>query len=784
MAKNDKKKPTQPISLTNLSKGQARSINRGNRQISGNINALMNTLANMTYGIQRTDKVDSLADEFNSLLSSEVASLSQSSDGDTTGFITRLFSDNNKRSAQAVKDIEGIFNVDSGQLEAFIAEQYRNRLIKQSDLHEVASQLTELTEAVEVTRDAIVAADIIDGHMSRTLSIEDDDMDDGESYIPIIEEMERKFKTQEKIKNFIIPRSLEYGEYYIYTIPYSKIFSDFAKEKSGKFDKFRAYSESGKSLTEILGDKKTKEFSDVIMESVTESETYAEEVQRNAGNASKDLKKELSKEIEAYMEHIEINNSPVPLCILEEGVNSYREYYTEFVEKTMTESNSKKDSEYSFDNVMKNIDTGVVSDPFVTKKSNARSENFDHIHDCYQKLMDPMKLLPIEIMDEIIGYYYIQEQDITPLSGILTSTVYYARFDSSMHENNILSNIADAVVEAFDKKFLAKNEKFKNLIVECLEYHKLHNRKIKFQFIPKEYIVPFKVNPDEHGKGRSILEGSLFYAKLYLMLLLFKLMTIILNSNDTKVNYIRQSGIEKNVSNKIQEIIRKKQQRQVTMMDMFSYTTLINKIGQGSEIYIPVGKSNERGIESEILSGQDVQLNTDLMEMLKKGYISGTGVPDVLLNYLHEAEFAKTVELANSRFQGRVVSYQLDYNEQITEYYKRLMRYSTNIPENIIETFQFNFVKPKYQNSNITNDLLSNHNAIQDFLIMLYFGQDGMDEPENADAINKFKKALAEERLPMLNFDMLDKLFKSAKAEGELANNDPDKQTDDTGEEG
>jgi len=38
-----------------------------------------------------------------------------------------------------------------------------------------------------------------------------------------------------------------------------------------------------------------------------------------------------------------------------------------------------------------------------------------------------------------------------------------------------------------------------------------------------------------------------------------------------------------------------------------------------------VGRSGERGIEFDILQGQDIPLNTDLMEMLRNNMISGTG---------------------------------------------------------------------------------------------------------------------------------------------------------------
>ena len=155
------------------------------------------------------------------------------------------------------------------------------------------------------------------------------------------------------------------------------------------------------------------------------------------------------------------------------------------------------------------------------------------------------------------------------------------------------------------------------------------------------------------------------------------------------------------------------------------------------------------------------------MEMLKKAYIAGTGVPDVLMNYLNEADFAKTLELANNRFQGLVVSLQLDFNEQITEFYKAIMRHATTIPENVIDTFKFNFLQPKASNSNVTGDLINNHNAIQDFLVLMYFGdQSTNDDPKTTAQINNFKKLLAKERLPMLHWDKLDNLYKEATTSG------------------
>jgi hypothetical protein len=277
-------------------------------------------------------------------------------------------------------------------------------------------------------------------------------------------------------------------------------------------------------------------------------------------------------------------------------------------------------------------------------------------------------------------------------------------------------------------------------------------------------MVAFKIDKDEDGNGTSMIKKSLFYAKLYLMLLLFKIMSIILYSNDQKVNYVKQSGIDKNVANKVQEIARIQQTRQINISDLFSYTTLINKVGNGNTIYYPTGRSGERPIETEILSGQDVQLNTDLMESLKNAYILATGVPAAIINYMNEADFAKVVEQNNTKFNGRVVNYQLDFNNSITELYKKLMRWSTNIPDTIIDNFTFTLQPPKSASINTKSELINQYQSLSDFLVALLYEDPSQSmNPESLTGeIREFKKLLAKDQLPMIDFDNVEDIVEKA----------------------
>ena len=52
-----------------------------------------------------------------------------------------------------------------------------------------------------------------------------------------------------------------------------------------------------------------------------------------------------------------------------------------------------------------------------------------------------------------------------------------------------------------------------------------------------------------------MLYGSLFYAKLYLSLLIFNMITHLDKSQDTRINYVKQSGIDKDIINKTEKTL-------------------------------------------------------------------------------------------------------------------------------------------------------------------------------------------------------------------------------------
>jgi len=765
---NDKvKEPTKEEELTQKEKRQKTKTNKFFSKALSQLNGIIGQTSLDLYGTDRTSDVDLLDKKFQNIIHDEINTLTNKDDEDITSFINRLYSQDQKDSV-----LDDMINdqflaetgTDVARMRNFFYEQYKNKLLEQADLHQVASSLVELSEAISITRDAIISADVVEGRMSRSIEFDLNNEDD-DNYIATVESIEEKFGLLTKIKNFIIPKTLEYGEYYVYTVPYSYIFKTFLKNKE------KSYMHNGLmhefTLTESVITKnsnidtphksKDPNLSSFIVKTYNEyKEANKNFLEKNSDSLP--TISDFSKDMEMILSNISICNEPVPLPVIEEGFSSISEFRNEFVNESgdgyLTEKSANPQTQEDLFSKVADGSEGI------TLKN---SKDLDNIKDCYIKLLEPTKVIPIKIMDSVLGYYYVQEEEITPLSGSINNSLYFTKYDDGRDNKTIIDNIAERIINSFDMKFLHDNLKFKKQIADAITYYDLSQKRIKFQFIPAEYMQVFKIDEDENGNGQSMLKKSLFYAKLYLMLLLFKIMSIILYSNDQKVNYVRNSGIDKNVINKIQDIIRIKQSRQINMMDLFSYTTLINKIGQGAEMYVPVGRNGDRPMDTEILQGQDIQINSDLLEMLKNGYILSTGVPAAILNYLNEADFAKQVEQNNTKYNGRIVNYQLDFNPSITNWYKNILRWSTNIPESAIETFKFTLQPPKTVATNTKAESIQQFTTVMDFVVgLLYEDPQQSTDPKLAISIKEFKKKIAQEHLPMLNFEKFDEFKKQA----------------------
>lgn len=682
--------------------------------------------------------------------------------------------------------IEDIFNSKNSSIFEVFNERFRNKSLLFKDLEIISDQLVELTEALNTTRDDILCADNLGAEISRSLNFSTD-TSQREKYDDLIEDVkriEKDYKLNHKIREHIVLKTLKYGEYYVYVIPRSKLFEKAQYNRNSKVKSLSLESYEVDLLCETVMIKNDEKNIKYVTEQLSEQFNISNDEialplieNSNTMSALLDVKK--------YNKLNKLSKYNPPTTI--QGKDS-------LINKEMKKTENNK-------SLFKNTKPGIkdnnigFSDGVISRDGSKQIDDWSDVKGCYIKLLDPKKVIPVKILDYIIGYYYIEDSELdavnhkcsrhNPGSTLGRGSVFGNMLNKSIKEKTVVDVIANGIIKSFNKKYLEDNEEFRELIINSLLYDDMYKRKLHYQFIPADHICRFTVNEDEDGNGTSMLYGSLFYAKLYLSILIFNMITHLDKSQDTRINYVKQSGIDKDIINKCNNIARQIRSKQISIADLMDYSSIYGKIGTGRDVFMPVGESGERGIEFDVISGQQVDMHPELMDDLKQAYINGTGVPSVIMNYINEADFAKTLVMANAKQLRRVMNYQDSFNENITMMYRKILLYCTDMNEADIENFYYTLQRPKsLPNTNLA-DTIGYGDQILDTIIKNVYGENQQQDDERLMEMDLFRTEMSRNVLSMLPWEEIDKALDrvkleiaSKKAEGKLQSTEDNSESE------
>jgi hypothetical protein len=697
------------------------------------------------------DDLESIENSFDTILLNALKNFN-SSLFDNDGFIQRMRDINLDNS----KDKELIRNVLNNIKHDYVDVQSLNHseLLLRRDLFNICSQMPEMRDVIYIVRDAIIECNVSTGQVSRNIVFENHD---DESLTSQINDLEKRFNLLMAIKNFIIPRTLMVGEMYIHVVPYSKLFAELETIKDRKsyqhnmnrpiqgFRESRTlYSEENlKLLTESLSP----------ITKVDSVDSY--KIEKNGSRVNNSVTPDyLSKEgLKGILENIQICNGSSVL-MEELGVEGFKELIIQEYKNSI--NNKPSDTNHFLESLsFTSIDNNVNDDELDLKK-------FSKVKGCYVKYLDALRMVPVRIDRKVIGYYYISTNIDINSNPALPHGVIDLSFQHYTRDKNLVNNLANLIIKSFDKKMLENNIKLKNEIAEIIMAHKFSEGRLSFIFIPENEVVRLLVNEDEEGKGHSIIEPTLFPARMYLMLTLYN-MLYTLNNNTTRIHYLRSSGLNKDYASQIQRTMRKFQSRRITIDDIYSFSGVLNKVGGMGEMVLPAGRGDYKALETDTIEAVANPINVEFLEQQRRQAISGTGVPQLLvINAIDEVDFAKTLEMANARFISTVSAYKIDFNDGLSKFYQLLLKYSTDLEDDIIRSLKFQFNEVRQQDLNITTEMVQNFNTVVETTASLFFPQSELTD-ENDKPTSKyinFRKEMAKYYLPQLNFDDLEEIVK------------------------
>lgn len=680
------------------------------------------------------------------------------------------------------------------------------------DIDLVVSQIPEYYTSIGMVRDAICEADVVTGRLSRDIKFDKANLSESEkeNVISKIEEVEEKLELNQIIKNHMVFNTLQYGEGYVYVIPYSKVFADLHKYRTSASDKATGnvvsmFNDTSSSLDgygyhEHAVEKRLSDT--IVMESApvpAQPKKKKGDYKRNTGMYQESVTLFTEAEIqeinpsyhsvkdkgdEKYKEQSEIDTAidesitevaknisyiedDIAIPVIEQSSHDliavYREKYRERNESYIQESKTFFES--------------VMDEKSEEDKDVAVPPEFSKIKGVYMKILPATKLIPIRIDRVVIGYYYVsdltrpEEAGDRKNSGLHGYTLRTPSigFDTFSPDQMFADKLANKIINNFNLKFMRDNVSIHKQIVAVLQAHKFNEARMRFIFIPAEHVVQCTINKDGAGKGHSMLEAGLVTSRMYMFLKLYCLLYQI-NNSGIRAYYLRTSGIDKNYKALIQDTIRKFAARRVTANDIFNYRNAMPKVSGGSEMVMPLGPGDKKPIEIDNIAPAEAPLSMDLLNQSKDEAINANPVPSAMVQgAMSELEFAKEVETSQERFHTYCASLKIDLNPDITRLYRIIMRWETDIDPKILNTLTFAFRQSTAKKLAVTTEMLNNFNGVWELASSTLLTKAEMkdmeaDTEESGGVAREFKKAMISEYLgSAIDVDRLEELLKDAR---------------------
>lgn len=692
---------------------------------------------------------------------------------------------NAQKDKSTINEFERIFG--DNEFVNNLANSYMdNRWIKNIDIEidEILRYMPKLNEALLTIRDNVLSADSFSKDYLN-MELDSPSPCSPEQFSHNIQELKHSYNLL-KLSSEIYDNTSKYGEVFIYCVPYQKAIQRLIDRKD--------------SMRNVIVKANYHENAIIIEESGTETQTIKPDNDYN-----------LSDDENNFNYNIEIENGIISSIVSDE-LNA-RKIYKNIKEQSLTEQffaeqnisegivdvvssgspyaynnsfdadiemGSKLPEHHKFDltlgdslDLPKGADT--TADGLYTKNSNNNTIN--SMNGCIIKKLKRERITPIILNDICLGYYYFEfneqigvfqdgSSNTTGMVNTITGLRSNGRseaLDSMQRREDLLRSIASNLADKIDAKFINANQDLKKEIYYILKYNDNFNaaagstNNIRVTYIPPEDIHHIYFDIDEDTKrGISDLNLSLIPAKLWVSIYITNCLAIMTRGNDKRVYYVRQS-VESNISKTLLKTINEIKKSNFGIRQIENINSVLNITGRFNDYIIPRGSDGQSPIEFEVMQGQNVEIKTELLNILEESAINVTGVPIELIQNRQSPDYAMQLTMSNSKFLRFVYSRQSDFQLQLSKLFSKI--YNIEFNSNI--KIKVTLPPPLFINVTNTNQLIVNTNDYCENIANIVMA-DEQDDLLKA----RFSKELKIHYLgSYLNMETINKIIEKAKQE-------------------
>ena len=616
---------------------------------------------------------------------------------------------------------------------------FNNRSLRlfDAEIDMICKYMPMLEDALGVLCDNVISSD----HFSKDfIFISDENVsveNNKELFYNNIKVLKDKYDLLIKFQDIIYNTS-KYGERFYYIVPYERAIKKLLDNPDNKF----VTSHEAMSLTESGILKQTpalKESGDVFVNAINKKEQSLDvEFTFNMSNS-------LSKEIVAH------EAAANRLKHIKESALNFNEATTSTVSLV---ANDKLDASPFYDDTTSNGLIVAGDHRFNTKEDWG-------LNGCVFKELNRYKIIPVRIEDLILGYAYLENDrygldDDFPVSdtttpvnamGINVATDLEATKNSAVISDSIVKTVASKLSAAIDNKFIKLNKDLSKEIYTVLKHDLQAGRKNKYNvtFLPPDDVVHcyYKLDPDTY-RGISDLYKSMIPAKLFIGLYITNTIGAMTRAQDRRVYYVKQSGIDTNISKILLTTIDQLKRQNFNIRQLESMKNVLNILGRFNDFVIPTDNSGNAPVQFEVMQGQQIDPQTDLMEKLQSMAVNSTDVPFEIVQARQSMDYAIQASMSNSRFLKKIYNRQTIANRFLSSIMTKLYRGEFNNPTAVIKV---NLPTPMFLNLTNTNQIIQNANDVAQAAMEAF--SDDLDDNAKQIFFNNLKGKMLESYIDM-----------------------------------
>ena len=674
-------------------------------------------------------------------------------------FYERLFF-NSQNDQDTVAEFEKIFG-DNDFINNLSSSYMDNRWIKAIDdeMDQTLRYMPKLEEALQTLRDNVLSADSFNKDFL-TLKPQIEGEKSQDQFDHNIQDLKKNYDLL-KLINEVYYDTSKYGETFIYCVPYEKAIQNLMDHKNdNRGIAIRSnYNEGSIILEDTINDTSEKvDMSKFKLNNLSEDqqdfninfEIDNSGILRSVVEAEKDArnkKKQVSEQSLCEQYLMELNMLDIK--------NDGKPYALDNIERYQV--GGKLPEHHNFDKTLyddmelPNIDDSAADGLVNPEKQ--KNVKLKSMNGCIVKKLRRECVTPIMINDVCLGYYYFEfdnnmaffdeSQPSTGMVNTITGLRSNGRveaYDVLQRREEAIRYLASMLANKIDTKFINDNQDLKKEIYYILKYNdEFSNNEANMQNIRVSYIPPEDINhiyfnlDDGTNRGISDLNLALIPAKLWVAIYLTNCLAVMTRGNDKRVYYVRQS-VESNISKTLLKTINEIKKSNFGIRQIQSINNVLNITGRFNDYIIPRGSDGNSPIEFEVMPGQQVEIKTDLLNLLEEAAINSTGVPLELIQSRQSPDYAMQLTMSNTKFLRFVYGRQSQFQEMI----QPLLTKIYDIEYGTTDVISVTLPPPLFINVTNTNQLIVNTSDFCNSIVEIFMG-DSQDDILKAKVGKKLK---------------------------------------------